>query len=189
VAGNSGPWGFHELSRGWATRLVDHAAVARGDLVLDIGAGSGVITAALLRAGASVIAIELNPSRAAKLRTRFAGAPVKVVRADAADLWLPRRPFRVVANPPFHRTTAILRRLTTSSSPLVAAAVVLPATATMRWSSGRGARGGTSRSFGFTAGPRVPPGAFRPPARTDTQVLLIHRLHRGAHERRPAGRR
>ena len=184
MAGTSGPWGFHELSRGWAAHLVDLAAVAPGDLVLDVGAGSGVITAALLRAGAEVLAVELHPRRAAALRARFSDAPVEVVRADAADLWLPRRSFKVVANPPFHVATALLRRLTAPTSRLCAAAVVLPAWSTMRWSSGRGV-GASLRAFEFAAGPRVPVGAFRPPARSYPRVLLISRSHRlRRHERR-----
>ena len=56
--------------------------------------------------GARVIAVELHPERVAHLRRRF-GAPVRVVRADASDLRLPRQPFRVVANPPFAVTTQL----------------------------------------------------------------------------------
>jgi 23S rRNA (adenine-N6)-dimethyltransferase len=176
VAGNSGPWGFHELSRRWASRLVDLAAVSPGDLVLDVGAGTGVITAALVRAGASVVAIELHPRRATVMRERFAGLPVTVVQADAADLRLPRRPFKVVANPPFNITTALLRRLTAPSSRLLGAAIVLPAWATMRWASGRGVGGTTSkRTFTFASGPKVPAEAFRPPANQNPRVLLVHR--------------
>jgi len=34
------------------------------------------------------------------LRQRFDLDPVKAVMAEAAELWLSRHPFRVVANPP-----------------------------------------------------------------------------------------
>ena len=54
-------WGFHELSDNWARRLVAGAGVAPGDLVLDVGAGTGPLTGALLDAGATVIAVELHP--------------------------------------------------------------------------------------------------------------------------------
>jgi 23S rRNA (adenine-N6)-dimethyltransferase len=60
----------------------------------------------LVAAGARVVAVELHPVRCASLRRRFAQDRVVVVRADARDLRLPRRPFRVVANPPFVVTTA-----------------------------------------------------------------------------------
>lgn len=74
------------------------AGVRPGELVLDIGAGDGAITAALVRAGARVLAIEPHPGRADRLAARFDGAPVNVLRIDALDLRLPARPFRVVAS-------------------------------------------------------------------------------------------
>ena len=100
--GTSGGAGTVSRRRG-PTRVVADAGVRPGDLVLDIGAGTGAVTAPLVAAGARVIAVELHPERVAMLRERFAGDDVTVVRADVADLRLPRRPFRVVANPPFAR--------------------------------------------------------------------------------------
>jgi len=110
-------WGWHRLSPRWADQIVADAQVSPGDLVVDIGAGTGALTASLVAAGARVIAVELHPQRVAVLRRRFAGDPVTVVRADATDLRLPRRPFRVVANPPFAATTGIMRRLLAPGSP------------------------------------------------------------------------
>ena len=104
-------WGYHRLAEPSARRLVEAAGIRRGDLVLDIGAGDGVLTQLALEHGARVVAIEAHPGRARDLRSRFAGRGVKVVRADAADLRLPTRPFVVVANPPFGITTALLKRL------------------------------------------------------------------------------
>jgi 23S rRNA (adenine-N6)-dimethyltransferase len=79
------------------------------DLVLDLGAGSGRLTAELARSAGRVVAVELDPRWAAHLRGRWAN--VEVVLSDAAAVSLPREPFRVVANLPFARTTAILRHL------------------------------------------------------------------------------
>jgi 23S rRNA (adenine-N6)-dimethyltransferase len=130
-------WGWHQLADDWASRLVAGAGVNPGDLVLDIGAGTGALTAPLVRAGARVVAFELHPSRAATLRARFAGDAVTVVQADVADLRLPRRPFRVVANPPFALTTAVLRRLLGRGSRMASADLVLPRHVVARWSAGR----------------------------------------------------
>ncbi len=60
-AGGNVPWGWHRLAPGWAERLVADAGVRPGDLVLDIGAGDGAITAPLVVAGARVVAFELHP--------------------------------------------------------------------------------------------------------------------------------
>ncbi len=83
-----------------------------GDRVVDFGAGTGVLTAALAREAASVVAIELDGALASRLATKFAETPnVVVLHADVRDVPLPRTPYRVVANPPFGHTAAILHRL------------------------------------------------------------------------------
>ncbi len=99
-------------SRALADLIVREAGVSSSDLVLDVGAGNGQLTAPLACAAAVVVAIELDPALAARLRHRFADRPgVRVVEGDALRVPLPSEPFRVVANPPFHRTTDLLRRL------------------------------------------------------------------------------
>lgn len=47
MAGN--PWGYHRLAEPWPARLIAAAGVRPRELVLDIGAGDGALTAALLR--------------------------------------------------------------------------------------------------------------------------------------------
>ena len=92
-----------------AAELVRAAHVQRGDLVLDLGAGAGALTAALVRRGACVVAIEIDPELAAGLRRRF--PEVRVVEDDLQSVAFPRERFKVVANLPFGCGTGILRRL------------------------------------------------------------------------------
>lgn len=173
-------WGYHELSDLWAGRIVGRARIRPGDLVLDVGAGRGALTAKLLTAGARVIAVELHPQRARRLRQRF-GSSVVVVEADASDLRLPKREFRVVANPPFGITTALLRRLLSSGSRMRSADLIVPAYTAARWAAGRGhgsARWTASYSARVVA--RLPADAFRPPSPMATAVLRLERHGRGA---------
>ncbi|MEM8922282.1 MAG: rRNA adenine N-6-methyltransferase family protein [Actinomycetota bacterium] len=182
-------WGWHELEPEWADRLVDLAAIRPGQLVLDIGAGRGAITAALVAAGARVVAVELHPQRAETLRRRFADDAVTVVRTDAADLRLPRRPFRVVANPSFAGSSAVVRRLVAPGSRLVAAHLVLQQQAAVRWSAPDAPGAGRwHRTFDARPGAIVPRSAFRPPPRVDTTVLVIERRSTPPTGRSGAGR-
>jgi 23S rRNA (adenine-N6)-dimethyltransferase len=176
VAGPRRGWGWHQLDDRWAQQLVADARVGRGDTVLDIGAGAGAITAPLIAAGARVIAVEAHPGRAAQLRDRFAHAPVVVVRADAADLRLPRRPFHVVANPPFGITSELLRRLLHPGSRLLTAHLVLQEPAARRWAGPDApAARRWRREIDASLGPRIPRHAFRPPPPVSSRVLILRR--------------
>lgn len=110
------PGGRHLLrSSGVATALVADARIGAGELVLDIGAGSGMLTRPLAAAGARVVAIEPDRKLAARLRRAVPDATV-LERRIAEVAW-PREPFRVVANLPFAEAAAVCRSLL--SDPLV----------------------------------------------------------------------
>jgi 23S rRNA (adenine-N6)-dimethyltransferase len=169
-------WGWHQLDDSWAERLVAASGVGRGDLVLDVGAGLGALTRPLVRRGCRVIAIERHPGRADALQ-RDLGGDARIVRADAADLRLPKRPFHVVANPPYGVTAALLDRLLHPGSRLVSAHLVLQRDAARRWSgpSAPAARR-WQQQWAAGLGPAVPRRAFTPPPKVDSQVLLLRRL-------------
>lgn len=179
VAGSSRAWGWHRLDQRWAQRIVAESGVGPGDRVLDVGAGDGSLTAPLLASGAKVVAVEAHPGRAAGLRERF-GDELVVVRADAADLRLPRHPFHVVANPPFAITTALLRRILHPGSRLVSAHLVLQEQAARRWASPQApGRARWGQRFEVAFGPSLPRRAFRPPPQVPTRLLVIRHRPRG----------
>ncbi len=167
-------WGWHQLHSQWARRLVDDAGIRRGDLVLDLGAGTGALTEPLVRTGATVLAFELHPQRVDELRARFAQSAVKVIRADVTNVRLPRRPFHVVANPPFAASVAILRRLTSPGSRLVQAHVIVPRHTAERWVYGDPPGANRWRKeFSCTIGPRLPRSAFSPPPPNNVAILVL----------------
>jgi 23S rRNA (adenine-N6)-dimethyltransferase len=147
--------------------VVAAAGVRPGELVLDLGAGEGALTAHLVQAGARVVAVELNPRRAGVLSERFPG--ITVVHADAATIRLPGRPFRVVASPPYGISSALLRTLMAPGSRLVAADLVLQRAAVRRFASG------ATRGFALTVGLSLPRRAFLPPPQVDSAVLVVRR--------------
>jgi 23S rRNA (adenine-N6)-dimethyltransferase len=143
---------------------VRHAGVRAGDLVVDLGAGHGALTSALLAVSARVIAVELHPERLATLRERFADAPVTVVRADISDVRLPRRPFRVVANPPWAIADTIRAHITRAPG-LVRADLVLPRWIVRRWA------GSLAH---VEVGTSVRAESFVPRAPTGSAVAIVH---------------
>ena len=167
----------HFLRRRFAAELVRDAAVQPDALVVDLGAGTGRLTAELAREAGRVIAVELDPSLSERLDGRWRN--VEALRADARTVELPREPFSVVANLPFSGTNEILRHLLDDPSvPLERADLVvewgvavkraLPWPSTVNgvvwgaWYSTRVAR-------------RLPRHAFEPKPNTDAAVLVFER--------------
>jgi 23S rRNA (adenine-N6)-dimethyltransferase len=97
-------------------QLIRIANITDHDVVLDLGAGHGEITARLARHCRRVVAIEKDPDLARGLELRFAQhANVHVRLDDALATRLPREPFKVVANIPFDISARLIRRLTSAT--------------------------------------------------------------------------
>ena len=100
--------------------------MAEGDVVVELGAGDGMLTLELARRGARVHAVEVDGALVARLRARFGAEPtVSIVHADALRVPLPRERFLIVANLPFGHTTAILRRVLAPASSFVGGDVIV----------------------------------------------------------------
>jgi 23S rRNA (adenine-N6)-dimethyltransferase len=156
------------------------AGVAGDDLVLDIGAGYGRLTEPLAARAGRVIAIEIDARLADGLAHRFRLRPsVTVVRGDALTVPLPSRPFRVVSNPPFHITAALLRRLLDDPRvPLERADLVVGWGAALALT---GVFGPAHRSrpwqprYEFLLIRRLAAGLFSPPPAEDAALISIRR--------------
>ncbi|WP_374586988.1 rRNA adenine N-6-methyltransferase family protein [Pimelobacter simplex] len=171
--GSRRAWGWHPLRPEAARRLVAAAEVGPGELVLDIGAGDGALTGPLLASGARVIAVELHEGRATALRTRYGDRGLRVVRCDLRELRLPQQPFRVVANPPYAATTALVRLLL-GSDRLVRADLVLQGGAARRLVE-RPPSARHGRRYRLAVTGSLPRAAFRVPPKVDSVKFRIER--------------
>lgn len=170
--------GAHFLrDRGVAAELIRHAGAGPGDLVLDLGAGDGAITAPLAAAGARVVAVERDDRLVRLLERRFAGDLVTVVHGDLRRVPLPRRPFQVVASIPFAVSAALLHRLLDDPRTALAGADLL-----VEWGLARRLTGSRPRDlntawwaarFDLRLERRIPAGCFRSPPRVDAAHLAI----------------
>ena len=96
----------------------DEAGMDGGRQVLEIGPGIGILTGALLEAGAHVVAVEVDPRMVEHLRHRFADAitdgRLRLIHDDilaraVGDLVGPA--WDLVANLPYHITSPILHHV------------------------------------------------------------------------------
>ncbi|MDA2805308.1 ErmE/ErmH/ErmO/ErmR family 23S rRNA (adenine(2058)-N(6))-methyltransferase [Nocardiopsis suaedae] len=162
-----------------ARRIVRAADLPEGGLVLEPGAGDGMITSHLARGNRRVTAYEVDPYFARRLSERFAASPrVRVRPADFTAAPAPRGPFSVVGNIPYSRTSAIVDWC-------LRARALRSATLLTQWEYARkrtGASGRWSRltvltwpQFEWALGDRVRRDRFHPVPRVDSGVLRIVR--------------
>lgn len=94
--------------------LIGHSNIKKRDLVIDIGAGSGVITSALAKRCKKVIAVEKDAETAKRLRENLARqniSNVEIFEGDFREMKLPDVPYKVFANPPFSLSAEVFYKL------------------------------------------------------------------------------
>lgn len=91
-------------------KILQEADIQAGDSVLEIGSGPGVLTEALLNAGADVVAVEKDEIFAQSL-LRFANLKVNALDIRDFPLDTLKKKSKVVSNLPYHLTTPILSLL------------------------------------------------------------------------------
>jgi 23S rRNA (adenine-N6)-dimethyltransferase len=171
------------VSEAVAAQLVESAEIGPRDLVLDLGAGTGVLTAEIASRAGRVVAVELDPDLAGRLRHRFAASPsVDVLEADLRSVRMPATAFKVVSNPPFHLTSDLLHRLLDDPRvPLARAELVLS------WGAAIGRASVYPSSvaalswqpwFELVVTRRLPARLFAPAPASDAGVLSIRRRPR-----------
>ncbi len=100
--------------------LIGHSNLKKRDLVIEIGAGSGVITSALAHRVKHVIAIEPDQTAIEKLKSnleKYHIENVTIVKQDFLDFELPKTPYKVFSNPPFHLSSKIIHKLIEAPNP------------------------------------------------------------------------
>jgi 16S rRNA (adenine1518-N6/adenine1519-N6)-dimethyltransferase len=169
-----------------AGAIVDLVAPDRRDLVVEIGPGQGALTGELAARAGRVIAIEIDADLVAALRPRFPG--VEVIEADACgwDYGALERPeggrVLVVGNLPYSTGKPILQALVAARTAIDAMALMLQREVAERVAAPPGSKVYGSLSVltqlycDVRVAFRVPPGAFRPPPKVESAVLLLRPL-------------
>lgn len=161
-------------------RIVAEAGVQPGERVVEVGPGLGILTAALLAAGAQVTAVELDSRLAEHLRARFAGLDdLRLVEGDFLDLELADlalEPWALVANVPYHITSPILHRVLGGDHRPVRFVLMVQKEVAERIAAPPGAMSYLSVFAQYHADVRVaftvPAAAFEPAPAVDSAVLV-----------------
>ncbi len=178
-------WGQHFLNDQTVIEsIIAFADITLNEVVLEIGPGPGVLTDALLAAGAQVIAIERDPRFEVPLHQsfdatdRFTLVRGDAIRVDWVDSGLIDKQFRVIANIPYSITTPLLEKFLTSPAPTQAILMIQDDVARRLLagpaSSDRGALSVIMQeSFSIKIIRTVPSSAFTPPPKVQSAVVMF----------------
>ncbi len=166
-----------------AVRMAD---VGPDDVVLEIGAGLGTLTAALGRAAGCVHALEVDPRMEAPLAESTAG--LDAVRVHWGDCMkmdlgaLEPAPTKVVSNLPYHVATPVLIETICRLPEVTDWALMTQREVADRWLAAPGSRlyGGPSVIIQLACEPRsrraVGREVFSPRPRVDSALVGLHRV-------------
>ena len=167
--------------------IVAAAELRPGDRVVEIGPGLGVLTRRLLAAGASVLAVELDPRLAAYLRRELGALDrFELIEADALTLHprelFPGEPIKLVANIPYHITSPLLHAFLEGDRPPQLTVLLVQLEVAERVASPPGGMSYLSVFAQNVASAevvaRVPARAFEPAPEVDSAVLRLRRRER-----------
>ena len=170
------------IDAGIVRGIVEAAAIAPGDRVLEIGPGIGTLTQGLAEAGAQVTAVELDKKLPAVLAETLAGYEnVRIVPGDILKIDIPQlmggEPFKVVANLPYYITTPILMALLEQRLPITMLVTMVQKEVAERMTAAPGGKeyGALSVAVQYYTEPAivldVPPRSFLPAPEVDSVVI------------------
>lgn len=182
-------FGQHFLDPSWSSRVIEAAAFAPTDQVIEIGPGRGALTVPLAGAVAALTAVELDRDLASVLRSHLP-ARVRVIQSDflavqAGALFEggAAAPWRVIGNLPYNVSSPILFRLldlSRSSGRLRDATLMLQREVAERVASPPGSKAYGALSILVQLDADIeplltlPPGAFRPTPKVWSAVIRLH---------------
>lgn len=171
-------------------RIVDAAELDPGDVVLEVGPGTGTLTGELVAASAEVIACELDRDMASIVEDRF-GDRVRLHRGDCLDrrrrlspeilASIGDREFQLVANLPYQSATPLMMDLLVRRPACRSQVVLIQKEVATRLTSPPG-----DRTYGLISVVAavfgrverigdVPPGCFWPAPKVTSSIVRIGR--------------
>jgi 16S rRNA (adenine1518-N6/adenine1519-N6)-dimethyltransferase len=173
------------MDAGTSARIARLTVDAPGDRVLEVGAGTGSLTAALLAAGADLTAFDLDDRLVDILRERDDLAGVRIEHGDALEYDYARyagaAPWRVAGNLPYNIATPLLIKLAQLERPpeRIVAMIQKDVADRLLAQPGTAAYGSLTVALAVTMRVErafnVAPGQFFPRPKVVSSVVVLHR--------------
>ncbi len=165
---------------GVVKKMIGAARIVPNETILEIGPGTGNLTAELIKTGNPVIAIEKDGDMAEILRQKFAGAKnfslvlQNVLEFDETKI---SAPYKVIANLPFYAASPIIRKFLESGNPPRAMSVITQKEVAQRIAAAPPKSNILATAVQFYAAPKiiayVSKGCFWPAPKVDAAILLL----------------
>jgi len=178
-------WGQHFLTRPEiGIQIAEFAAIKPADIVVEIGAGTGILTEELVKKAKKVIAFEIDTDLIPALREKFSTTPnVEIVVGDFLKVGPEHleklEKFKVVANIPYSLTTPLIFLLLDFIPRMEMMVLTIQREVAERLSAKPDTReyGALTLAVGIMARVElvkiIKKGAFRPPPRVESAVVRI----------------
>lgn len=163
--------------------MIRAAEAGTTETLLEIGPGTGNLTAELLKTGNPIFAVEKDPDMAAILRQRFAGAKnfnlavADILKFDETKI---PAPYRVIANLPFYAGAPIIRKFLESQNSPRAMALILQKEVAQRICARPPKMNLLALAVQFYAAPKIisyiAKGSFWPAPKVDAAIMTLKLL-------------
>ncbi len=204
-------FGQNFMIDGNLVRLVaDAGEISPGDLVVEVGPGTGTLTDEILARGGDVVAVEIDRDLAGALRTRFADRPnFRLIEGDAlagkhavneelsaiiraASIATPDRPKKLVANLPYNIASPLVIELLIEGLDLLVFTVQKEVGDRLRAAAGSDAYGPLTVTAQLLSQVEVlrtlPPQAFWPQPKIDSSLVRVRRQNQLGNQAADFGR-
>jgi 16S rRNA (adenine1518-N6/adenine1519-N6)-dimethyltransferase len=174
-------------------QIIAASEIQKGESVLEIGPGTGILTKRLLESGARVIAVEMDDRAIGVLKDKFAtdivSEQLDLIHEDILELrkkpsfghyLADRSPYALIANIPYYITGAILQSFLEGEIRPNRAVLLVQKEVADRIMARDGKESILSVSVKAFGEPKmvakVSKGAFTPPPTVDSAILAIHKI-------------
>jgi 16S rRNA (adenine1518-N6/adenine1519-N6)-dimethyltransferase len=173
-------FGQHFLKdRSVLKKIIAAADIRPGEAVLEIGPGTGVLTQALLDAGANVTAIEADRDLVALLHEKF-GDRITLIQANALNVssfMFHDSGYKLIANIPYNITSAVIEKFLTEDPRPIRMVLLVQKEVADRMTAKPPNMSVLSVACQLYADVKkvanVPPGAFSPPPKVDSAIVVL----------------